>query len=408
MNLFQFVRSYWRLPLFGLSFTFFSNFGQTFLVSLFVPGFLAAFEMSNASFGTLYSAATMSSAITLVWIGSKIDRISLKRYAFMVTAGLVLASLILAFSLWIWMLFLGLFAIRLFGQGLSSHTAHTAMGRYFITMRGKALSISSLGYTLGEAILPITITALITAAGWRFGWITISLFIALALPAIIIFTLGRNPQDSAEKKSTGFADGASQPGSNWRRSTVLRDYRFYLFLPGILISPFLLTGIFLYQTRLAEFKGWEIEILASAFIAFAAAKSIFSLVGGPMVDRFRACRMFPFFLIPFFTGLLVLTLSSHSITPFLYLFLAGMSEGFGANIKTSIYAELYGTANLGTIRSMISMFVVISTAISPILFGHLLDAGIPFGSIIQGSMGLMIVIMVLGSFMYREARNIIS
>jgi len=326
----------------------------------------------------------------------------------MVAGGLALSTLIIAVSQWVWMLFLGLLGVRLFGQGLSSHSAQTAMGRYFITMRGKALSLTSLGYTLGEAVLPITVTAVIVAAGWRAGWFGISIFIALVLPVIIITTLGKDPARYGEKRVREMDKQEERPGSQWRRSNVIRDSRFYLFLPAIIISPFLLTGIFLYQTQLAAYKEWDIEVLASAFIAFAAAKASFSLIAGPMVDKYKACRLFPFFLLPFFTGLLVLSLSSHPITPFLYLFLAGMSEGFAANIKTSIYAELYGTANLGSIRSMISMFMVISTAISPILFGYLLDLGVTFGAIIYGSMGVMLITIVLASFIYREVKNIIT
>lgn len=388
--------------------TFFSSFGQTFFISLFVPGFLETFGISNAYFGTVYSLATLASAIVLAWVGSVIDRIPLQKYALMVAAGLVLSALFLAASQWVWMLLVGLFGIRLFGQGLSSHTAHTAMGRYFITMRGKALSIANMGYAFGEAVLPITAAAVIAALGWRAGWTTVAILILLTLPVLIITMLGKDPSRYGEVSLWPEKEKGGEPGSKWRRSKVLRDYRFYLFLPGIAISPFLLTGLFLYQTQLAAFKDWNIEILASAFIAFAAAKSSFSLISGPLVDRFSACRIFPFFLLPIFAGLLVLAISSHYLAPFVYLFLAGMSEGFGSNVKTSIYAELYGTANLGAIRSMMSMFMVLSTAVSPILFGYLLDAGITFGGIIYGSMGALIVIIFLASFIYREARNIIS
>ena len=406
MNLFQFAIHYRRLILFGFSLTFFSNFGQTFLVALFVPGFLETFGISNAFFGTVYSLATLASAFTLVWVGAKIDHFPLKAYALMVAGGLALAALILALSFWIWILFLGIYGLRLFGQGLSTHAAQTTMSRYFITMRGKALSLTSLGITAGEAILPITMTAVIAAFGWRAGWVGISLFIAVVLPAIIIIALRKDPAHYGEVRYRDkAANGDIEPGSNWRRSKVLRDPRFFLFLPGVVISPFLITGLFLYQTQLAGYKGWEIEILASAFIAFALAKSSFSLIAGTLVDRFTACRLFPFFLLPLMSGLLLLSLSDHFLIPFAYLFLAGITEGFGMNVKTAIYAELYGTANLGAIRSMMTMFMVISSAVSPILFGYLIDTGITFGLIIQGALGLMLVTIIPGAFLFREAKH---
>ena len=409
MNIIQFAWLYRRLVIFGLSLTFFSSFGQTFLISLFVPGFLDSFGISNAYFGTIYSAATLGSAFTLAWIGGKIDQIPLKKYALFVSSGLVLSALIIGLSQWVWMLLLGLFGIRLFGQGLSTHTAQTAMARYFITMRGKALSLANLGFTLGEAVLPITITTLVTVLGWRAGWGGAAAFILLVLPALILVTTGKDPARYGEP---GVSDSKTkqnnEPGQAWRRSRVIRDYRFYLFLPGIVISPFLLTGLFLYQTKLAEYKGWELETLATAFVAFAIARSTFSLVSGILVDRFKAARLFPFFLLPFLTGLTVLLLSTHEITVFVYLFLAGTTEGFGANVKTSLYAELYGTANLGAIRSMMSMFMVTSTAVSPILFGTLLDLGVSFGFIIYGSIALLIISIISAMFIYREASRTLS
>lgn len=409
MNLLAFAVHYKRLAFFGFSFTFFSSFGQTFLISLFVPGILVSFGISNAYFGTLYSMATLASAFSLAWIGSKIDQLALKKYALFVCGGLVLSSLFLAVSQWVWMLFIGLYGIRLFGQGLSTHTAHTAMGRYFITMRGKALSIANLGFTLGEAALPITVTALIAAFGWRAGYMGISLFVLLVLPAIILLTLGKDPGRYGEiQPRQNDRDKGKKPGSDWRRSRVLKDYRLYLLLPAAVVSPFLLTGLFLYQTQLAEFKGWDIEILASAFIAFAAAKSSFSLISGPLVDRFTACRVFPFVLIPFMLGLIILSTFTHYLTVFVYMFMAGVSEGFGFNVKTAIYAELYGTANLGAIRSMMSMFMVLSTAVSPILFGYLLDIGISFGTIIHGAVVLIVAAIILAIFIFREAESRLS
>ncbi len=404
MNLFQFAIHYKRLIFFGFALTFFSSFGQTFLVSLFVPGFLESFGITNAYFGSLYSAATLGSAFILAWAGALIDRVSLKKYALLITGGYVAGIWIVASSQWIWMLFIGLLGIRLFGQGLIGHTAHTTMGRYFITTRGRALSLTNLGFSFGEAVLPITITALIGAVGWRMGWTSISFFVLLLLPAIIVYTLGRDPGDHGEYVSRSGNDRAQQDtGRHWRRRLVLRDTRFYLLLPGAMAAPFLLTGFFLYQTQLAEFKGWDMEIMATAFIAFAVSKSASSLITGSLIDRFTACRVFPFFLIPLFAGFGSLLMSAEPVTVYIYMFLAGISMGAAFTINTALYVELYGTANLGTIRSMMTMFMVISTAISPVLFGFLLDAGHSFDLIIKGAMAFVILSVLLGIFIFRSA-----
>ncbi len=404
VNFVSFAIRYKRLILFGFGLTFFSSFGQTFLISVFVPGFLESFGVSYAYFGSLYSAATLGSAFILAWAGALIDRVSLKKYAIAVTAGYAAALLTVSFSLWIWMLFLGLLGIRLFGQGLCGHTAHTTIARYFSTMRGKALSLSNLGFSLGEAVLPLTITALIALVGWRISWASIGLLTAIVLPVLIISTLGRDPLEHAEDEVRSKSGGsAPEPGGHWKRRLVLKDSRFYLLLPAALASPFLLTGFFLYQTQLAVNKGWEVEIMASSFIAFALSKSGSSLLSGSLIDRFTACRLYPFFLIPLLAGFSVLIAFTHPATVFVYMFLAGITMGAAFNITTSLYAELYGTANLGAIRSMMTMFMVISTAASPVLFGLVLDSGHSFEIIIKGALVFVAISTILAIFIYRHA-----
>ena len=402
MNIITFAKRNKELVFFGLGLTFFSSFGQTFLISLFVPGFLEDFDISYSLFGSFYSSATLISAFILVWIGSKVDKVSLTRYSFFVAGGLALSTFLLAVSYWLPVLLLGLTGVRLFGQGLCGHTAHTAIARNFVAGRGRALSLVNLGFSLGEALLPLIVTSVIALVGWRLGWLSASFFIILILPTIIALTIKRSPEKTPEKDPRSDKGVKKLEQTIWKRRNVLADYRFYIILPGIVTSPFLLTGLFLYQTQLAAYKDWKFELIATAFIAFAISKSLFSLLSGSLIDRFTARRVFPFFLLPLLSGLFVLGIATHPLAIFLYLFLAGMTEGFGFNIKTSLYAELYGTETLGTIRSMMSMFIVISTAVSPILFGYLLDSGIHFGSIINGAFVLAVVSIISSAFIYRE------
>src|SRR5690625_4075474 len=119
-----------RLLSFPVSFTFFSSFGQTFLISLFVPCLLTASDMRNASFGTLYSAAARTGAFALPWLGQWFARIPLRQFSMYVAAGLLFASTMMAFSWHISMLFVRLILLRLSGQGLSSHTAQATMAKY--------------------------------------------------------------------------------------------------------------------------------------------------------------------------------------------------------------------------------------------------------------------------------------
>ena len=46
-----------------------------------------------------------------------------------------------------------------------------------------------------------------------------------------------------------------------------------------------------------------------------------------------------------------------------------------------MWAEVYGTRHLGAIRSMATAIMVFGTAVSPVLFGRLLDLGVSIEAI---------------------------
>lgn len=396
----QFVLEERRLLSFGLTFTFFSSFGQTFLISLFVPFFLANFNLSNTGFGSLYSLATLSSALTLPWFGKWIDHLPLKRFSMMVAMGLMLAAFTVSISWHVVILFIGLLLLRLSGQGLSGHTAQTAMAKFFNFQRGKALSIANLGYPIGEAVLPLIITAMIPLLTWRGAWGGISLAIGILL---IPFVLGILNGDAETRTNPGTLAGDeeqnSEPGNY---QMVLTDKRFYLLLPAVLLPAFWVTGLFLYQVSIAEQLGWSATLIASAFIAHALARVLSSLFVGPAIDTLSARQLFPYHLIPIGLGFLVAVFHPGGWSAFLYMFLLGMTLGVSGNIKTALWAEMYGTESVGTIRSLFSSLMVFSTALSPFMMGWLIDNQVPIVNILLWAITSVVLASLLALLAFRK------
>ena len=151
----------WRLLLFGTLASLASAPGQTLVISLFNADIRAAFNLSHGEFGTAYMMATLASAVVILWSGKLIDRYDLRIVFGVTTIGLCVACLVAGSSTGWLSLLLALFLLRHFGQGLMSHIAVTSVNRYYQTVRGKASAIVNQGFTLAEATLPITISALI-------------------------------------------------------------------------------------------------------------------------------------------------------------------------------------------------------------------------------------------------------
>ncbi|HLR31492.1 MAG TPA: MFS transporter [Fodinibius sp.] len=384
MNYLSFVLREKRILTFGFSFTFFSSFGQTFLISLFVPYFLQDFNLTNAGFGSLYSVATLGSAAILPYLGSLIDQLPLKRYGMYVAIGLLIASITLALSWHIALLFIALLLLRLSGQGLSSHTAQTAMARYFIQERGKALSISSLGYPMGEGVIPLIVAGMLSLLSWRITWAVFALVIALFFIPFIQLILKESHTSRLDELTK---DDADPEDSRKFYQHILNDRQFWLLVSAALLPAFWATALFLYQISIAEQLGWTPALLATAFVAFAVARIISSLGVGPLIDRWSARTIFPFYLLPFGTGLMVAWFHPGSWSAFFYMGLLGVTMGMGSNIKSALWAELYGEEVIGTVRSLFSALMVFSTALSPFLVGWMLDHDITMTAILMGAIG---------------------
>ncbi|TVP76287.1 MAG: MFS transporter [Gemmatimonadales bacterium] len=428
----RFVRGEIPLLCYGLSFTFLSSFGQTFLVSLFVPALLAEFAITNGEFGAIYAGATLVSAALLPWAGGWMDRVPLTRFSLSVVLGLSASAFLMALSWHLWVLVLALLGLRLAGQGLSGQglsgqTALTAMARYFGPGRGKALSITSLGFPLGEGLLPLLIAGSIGLMGWRWSWGVVGIVtLVFFAPALILFLRHAGvelhprqarPKDLPVRREDKAAKDRSPPGSHpgdgdggggWTRLQVLADPRFWFVLPAALLPPFWITGFFLYQTAVAELKGWSLPLMASAFIAFAVTRVLLSLATGGVVDRWSARRVFPFSPVPLAVGFLLLWQVDGVWAAYGFMASFGVSVGISGTVKPALWAELYGVRHLGAIQTMMAALMVVSTAASPVLVGFALDAGVPLERLLAIGIGSVGVGTLLALRLYWPSRPLVS
>ena len=282
-----------RLLSYGMLLTFASSFGQSFFIALSAGPLQNEFNLNHSEFGLLYSAATLLSAAVLLWSGQQVDQHSLKSVSFSVILGLSGGCVLMAYADSLGLLFLALFLLRHCGQGLMGHTAITSIVRSIHRQRGLALSIASLGFPLGEAFLPLAGVALISAFGWRNNWYIVAGGLVLLLPVVLLL-LSRQQADEQEFEAKLVEKKSAQPipkKPDWTRSEVLRDLRFYLFLPALLAPGFIGTGLVIHQVYIATEKGWSMQLLASSFISFSICQIVASLFSGMLIDKWQATRL---------------------------------------------------------------------------------------------------------------------
>lgn len=359
----------------GYGLTFTSSFGQTFFISLFAGHIQAAYGLTDGGWGTLYTVATLASAAVLFQLGALADRVRLDRLALgVIAAYAAVAAGMAAGGSSLILLCLLVFGLRLCGQGMMSHLAITAMGRWFRAHRGRAVAIAGLGFSTGEALLPAVTVALVAAIGWRMTWGAVALVLVLVLAPLFAWLLaeGRTPRGATGEDQSVPGLG----GHHWRRRDVLGHWAFWALVPAVLTPSFIGTVIFFHQVHVSEVKGWELATMALGYPVYAALTVSASLTGGWMADRFGAARMLPVILVPMGLGMMVVGAVPAVWGWFAGLALIGLTQGMVQATWGALWPELYGTRHLGAVRAMTITAMVFSTAIGPGLTGLLIDAGV--------------------------------
>ena len=385
-----------KVIIFGFIFTFFSSFGQSFFLGLFNAPIRNELGITHGQFGNIYATATIFSSMLLIWIGKKIDDYKLLSYSLFVVILLFISSLLFSFINSIYFLAIGIFLMRFSGQGLMSHTSTTAISRFFEKSRGKALSTVWFGLSAAEFILPVLVTYLFIFYSWRSVWQGIAILVILFLPLIIFNTVRSINLDSRENESL---NKDKIKIKSWKRKEVIKDFRFYIISLNMLAMPWIATGIFVYQSFIADSKLWSAYTIPKAFMIYSITSIITLFSSGFLVDKFTSRKLIPMMNIPLLFAMVVLFYFENEIFAYLFLGLIGVSNGLANVLGSSTWAEIYGVKHIGSIKALTVAFMVFSTAFGTALFGILIDYGFTIENIaFLGGAYIMISLVLLLAF----------
>ena len=359
----------------GFLLTFASVFGQTWFIALSADFIKKEYALSDGRWGGLYTLATLSSAALMFWQGSIVDRVRPRYVAIVTTCVFAFAAGWLAISTTVWELVLAIFLLRFCGQGMFGHIAMTAIGRWFIAHRGRAVAVANLGYPASEIFLAAPAILCLQSFGWRSLWIIGALCLCIGIGPCLLWLLGgkRTPRELSE------SDGHSGLyGRHWQRGDAIRHWLLPALLPTLLTPGFMGTVLFFNQTHISAIKQWSLVAMAPGISCFAIAGVVASFISGWAVDRFGGHRLLPLLLVPIGIGILLVGLTTHIGVWYVALGLMGVTMGISGALWGSLLPFVYGTEHLGAIRSLTTTVMVVSTAIGPGLTGFLLDNGISF------------------------------
>lgn len=394
----------WLLAGFLLAFT--SSYGQTYFIALFAGDIMREFSLTDGEWGTVYTIGTTVSAAVMVWAGALTDRFRVRGLGMVSMVGLALACLAMAAmpGSWGWALVFVIFALRLTGQGMISHIAMVAMARWFVATRGRAISIASMGFALGQAALPLVFVALLAWVDWRMRWVLAAGLVIVMIPVMNrLLTLERTPQSIAtDNQVTGMA------GLHWSRRDALHHPLFWLMIPALIAPPAWGTALFFQQVHLTGVKGWQLAEFVALMPLFTAVLIGATFASGWAIDRFGTGRLVPFYMLPFATGFVILAYAETISGAAFGMIGIALGSGIQATLPGAFWAEYYGTRHLGAIKATAGAVMILGSAVGPGVSGWLIDAGIAFPDQMIGMAVFFVVAGALGTIGVTRTRHVLT
>jgi MFS family permease len=265
-----------------------------------------------------------------------------------------------------------------------------------VDQRGKALAIVGLGFSLGFAVFPVTLALLISMFDWHKTLILVAASCFFVFLPFSLSLLKRT--DRYQQPPQAVPESGDSQAKVWTRKDALKNPFFYFAVPMALLIPFVSTGLIIHLGSIANDKGWSLQWVTACFGVSAISGRIGSFCMGPVVDRYKARTVFPYVLIPYVLGLCILALGTDATAAPLWLFLSGIGVGTTNVTMFVLWAEAFGVQSLGAISSLVASASVFATALSPVLFGWMIDLGVPIIAIVVGGIVLTILVSLLAFF----------
>jgi len=260
---------------------------------------------------------------------------------------------------------------------------------------GRAFSIHAFGGTMGWAVAPAAMLALVTLADWRFA-------LAVAGVAGLVTALAVHAQSSIlreDRSGAGAAHGhgapagAAAPALTWQilfSVPILMCFAYFLFLAvaGIALQNFL-------APTLEALHGTPIEIGTTALTAYLLGSAAGILFGGYTADRVHRHELMVGVGLAGAAALILV--SGHVALPALSLnalmAAAGFMGGLASPARDMLVRRATPKGATGKVFGFVYSGLDLGSTTAPTLAGFLVDHGHPMGVLWLVAAGQLLAIL---------------
>ncbi len=354
-------------------------YGVYYSFTLFYPLMVDDFGWSRTAISGAMSVGLVAYGAFALPIGWCVDRlgprITIAIGGLLFGLGTFLGSRVT--ELWhVYALYGGLTAM---GMGAAWAPLVSTISRWFVTRRGLAIGIGSLGGGTGTFFIAPFVSYLLVHYGWREAYaVTGVLSVVLISGAAML--MWRDPQSKNHSLPYGAAATAStaftlneSPVTGMYLGEAMRTRVFWIFI--LMFGIWWFGGSIVY-VQLAPFmleKGFDLSFASWAVIGFGAGNGIGKIVMGVLTDYLGGRLTFRLAMAVAISSMLALV---GCQTPWLLL---GLSTAFGIGFGgatpqlTTLTVELFGLKAIGLLMGTVMAFMGLIGSGGPLFSGFIYD-----------------------------------
>lgn len=344
--------------------------GQSYVFAVFIDSIIEDTGLSRTGISVLYLASTILSAVLVTFVSRLADRYGPRLMLVAAGLGLGAACFGMATATHILIFYLAFAALRALGQGSLSINCILLVNQWFVSKRGRAVGIMTLGAMLSTALFPSFARFLIDSIDWRGAYAVLGVAaIGLIVPVAILVVRNR-PEDVGL-----FPDGSPQPPVSETRQGVAgvrRSIRVYSspsfwLLALSLSSPSLITtALMFHQASIFQENGLSATLAAGAFAVFSVSSAVSSLAAGFVSDRIGPKSLLVFSMATLVATLALGVVVNSLYVAVVYIVMMGVSSGSYIIVHSTIWAYYYGRHGLGRVQGPAMTLSVCASAIGPL------------------------------------------
>jgi len=369
-----------------------------FLAGLFIGPLQAEFgwTRSQIAYSSIFHVAAV---VVMPLIGRIVDRFGSRPIA------------LIALSLWscaffalasmngeIWQYYVIHCFMAVVGLATSVVVFTRPIAVWFDKARGSALGFTIAGTSITSFVLYPVVQTVITAYGWRAGFLFLGLLpILIGLPIIWRWLSPAPDHEVAEMKA-----GNASPRSGVSFSVAVRDPRFWLLLIAMFFGNIPVGGILNQLQPLLTDKGFDPAVAAIMGSLFAAAVALGRIGGGFLLDRLRPSIVVVGCLsAPIIGAAIMLAPNPPLWGAMIAVVTFGLAQGTEADFLAYFIARYFGVRSYATIYGALMAVAAASLSIGVIFYAGAYDTFGSYAPALIGQMGLMALTAALLVFCER-------